>query len=409
MADYGEIRSAKPSSQWFPRTAREFSLNNLERDIREWRSRALSSREYEAQQRAIDSLQLPDAYTPGTQGFNPQTNPGSYIRALLEETSQMPVDLGQEAVRRVEKGIASPEIATRQKSNDRLELDARRRHYLEQMLAAYGAPTEPGVEPESWSVLSAEPRMAMMNYATNARSVLDGAGYRNEIKNSRDTVGVLGPGAPLHTAATWLMSTPRMVYAKGDEVAGAVDPVQAKANAHQNFLNAWNTFSAPVQSLAGVEGGAGYSAWSDAEQARQAMEEPEWNSAAYGAKHAADPREALWSPSDRASVESGLLAQIGSPETGTGSADDGMQYFLRRGVPRRPARWAGAFTDAMLNPIPPNIGAIANAARAGRLARAAGSVLTEFGPDAAFATAGEINDLYTPQRADELLKRLSKP
>lgn len=405
MADYGELRPDRPSGQWFPRTSRDFSLNNLERDVRSWWPAHKARGEYDAQQRSLNDLQVPDAYTPGTQGFNPQTNPGSFIRALIDETSKMPVDMEREARSRAELGF--PEVATRPKTQGRIEMDARRRQYLEQMLAAYGVPTEPGVEPESWQVLPAEPRMAMMNYATNAGSVRDGQGFRDENNSLRDTVGILGPGAPLHTAATWLMSTPRMVYAKGDEVAGAADPAGAKGNAHQNFLNAWNTFAAPVQSLSGES--AKNSAWADARIAQDAMQDPAWNTAAYGVKYAQGPTDANWNPDERAVAEGYMLSRLGSPDTGSGSADDGMQYFMRRGVPRRPARWAGAFTDAMLNPIPPNIGAIAAAARARKLGAAGTALLTEFGPDAAFATAGELGDLYTPQRADQLIPRLANP
>lgn len=368
----------------------------------QWQARNLPAKERAAQQRALESLQLPDAYTPGTQGYNPRTNPGSYIRALIEETDQMPVDLQAEARRRLRwNNIGLPEIATRQKANDRIEMDARRRHYLEKMLAAYGVPTEPGAEPEAWGVLAPEARKAMMNYATNAGSVSGAAGFRDEINNLSESVGVLGPGAPLHTAATWLQSAPRAVYATAELGFGE----GRNPNAMQNLHNAWNTFTAPVQAIAGVDGGT--SAWKDAEAARGTVQDRDWRTAAYGAKYAEDPSDTNWNPYERAGAESFLMSQIGDPQKGTGSADDGMQYFMRQGVARRPARWAGMLTDAFLNPIPPSVGPFLSAVKAGKLGAAALHAGVELGPDLIIAAGGELNDYQAQRHADELLKRLS--
>lgn len=365
----------------------------------QWQARNIPDQERAAQQRALESLQLPDAYTPGTQGFNPRTNPGAYIRALIEETDKMPVDLDAEARARTKLGF--PEILTRQKTNERIEMDARRRHYLEKMLAAYGVPSEPGVEPEAWQVLPEEPRRAMMNYATNAGSVAETAGFRDEIGSMRESVGIIGPGSPLHTAATWLQSAPRAVYATAELGFGE----GKNPNAMQNLHNAWNTFTAPVQAIAGVDGGT--SAWKDAEAARATVQDQDWKTAAYGAKYAENANDANWNPYQRAAGESFLLAQIGDPKKGTGSADDGMQYFMRQGVARRPARWAGMFTDAFLNPIPPSVGPFLSAVKGGRLGAAALHAGVELGPDLAIAGMGELNDYRTQQQADELIKRLT--
>lgn len=367
----------------------------------QWQARNIPAQERAAQQRALESLQLPDAYTPGTQGYNPRTNPGSYIRALIEETDQMPIDIEAEARQRLRLGL--PEIATRPKTPERIAMDARRRRYLEKMLAAYGAPAEPGVEPESWDVVSPEARRAMMNYATNAGSVAESAGFRDEINSLRESVGVLGPGAPLHTAATWLQAFPRVMYATAELGWGKGD----NKNATQNLHNAWNTFTAPVQAIAGVDGGT--SAWKDAEAARETVQDRDWKTAAYGAKYAANANDGNWNPYQRATGEAFLLSQIGDPQKGTGSADDGMQYFMRQGVARRPARWAGMLTDAFLNPIPPNVSPFLSAVKGGRLGAAALHAGAELGPDLIIAAGGELNDYRTQQQADELLKRLSKP
>jgi hypothetical protein len=365
----------------------------------QWQARNIPDQERAAQQRALESLKLPDAYTPGTQGFNPRTNPSAYIRALIEETDKMPVDLQAEARARTNLGF--PEIRTRPKDRARIEMDARRRHYLEKMLAAYGVPSEPGVEPEAWQVLSEEPRKAMMNYATNAGSVAEDAGFRDEIGSMRESVGILGPGSPLHTAGTWMQSLPRAVYATAELGWGE----GKNKNAMQNLHNAWNTFTAPVQAIAGVDGGT--SAWKDADIAKETVQDQDWKTAAYGAKYAEDPADTNWNPYQRAAGESFLLSQIGDPQKGTGSADDGMQFFMRGGVPRRPARWAGMLTDAFLNPVPPSVGPFLSAVKAGRLGAAAVHAGVELGPDLLVAGAGELNDYQANQQADELIKRLS--
>jgi hypothetical protein len=173
----------------------------------------------------------------------------------------------------------------------------------------------------------------------------------------------------------------------------------------QNLHNAWNTFTAPAQAIAGVDGGT--SAWKDADIAKETVQDQDWKTAAYGAKYAEDPADTNWNPYQRAAGESFLLSQIGDPQKGTGSADDGMQYFMRGGVPRRPARWAGMLTDAFLNPVPPSVSPFLSAVKAGRLGAAAVHAGVELGPDLLVAGAGELNDYQAKQQADELIKRLS--
>lgn len=392
-----EIRAGRKKS-WFPRSSRNFSLANIEQDIWDWGYQREADQRDAQEAAALASL--PDPEVNHAEGsaryrFDPQRDPGGYIRALVEETN---------AVKRPDPRDQPPQFGRvlsplhRRKTTGQEDNDARQRYFMDQLLAAYGRPEQPNVPPASWDALT-DPQLQMdlMAYA------MDKDGYRANLSDPEEYTGVLGPGSGLGTAMTWSMAFPAMGY-------GAVGMAQGDEGAGERFTRALNTATAPGQFLAGAAGyapepQAGHSAWKDMSDAREQLT-PHWTE---GLKY--EPGE--FGP--RVTDESNAFAQ--SMESQMGRMEEGEQFFQRQGLPKTAARYLGAATDALGNPLF-NFSGVGSALKSMKALPIATQALYELGPDMAMATAITGGEYLAEQRAererqhqermDRLIGRLGK-
>lgn len=370
-----EIRAGRKKS-WFPRSSRNFSLANIEQDIWDWGYQREADQRDAQEAAALASL--PDPNVNHAEGsaryrFDPQRDPGGYIRALVEETN---------AVRRGDPqfGRFGPQLVHRNKTPGQLDNDARQRYFMDQVLAAYGRPEQPNVPPTSWGSLPEDMQMDMMAYA------MDKEGYRSTLSDPEEYTGVLGPGSGLGTAMTWSMAFPAMGY-------GAVGMAQGDDGADERFTRALNTATAPGQFLAAAAGYApepqpGHSAWKDQADTRGKWNNAHWTEGLQYAPNESGPRAA------------DLVKDFAqSQESQAGRMEEGAEFFERQGVPKTAARFAGAATDALANPLF-NFSGVGSALKSMKALPVATQALYEFGPDMAIATGLTVGEYLAAQQEE---------
>lgn len=330
-------------------------------------------------------------------------DPGEYIRALIEQSEGIQAE--------TPPSWTKPGLFSRWKMPNAMQADAQQEYVFDQLLAAYGAPTQPGVIPERWSGLPDEMQSTLMAYATDAD------GFRTAIKSKDEWTGVLGEGSPLNTAMTWAQSLPSMAYGAGQGLANATDYVVSSATggipgtqypkAGERFQTALDTFTAPGQELARV---AGYgpqrneSVWTAMRDARKrndadvvpfAANRVFYEPSAYGPR-GADRKH--WS-------------DLSDEVQQTGKQLDGIQYLTEAQVPGYVAYPLGMFMDDLLNPFLDAPG-MRSAIRSGSGSQLARRAAVEFGPSQALMGTAAVGQAVGQSRQqaeiDKMLQRLAE-
>lgn len=346
-------------------------------------------------------------YHPELRGMlDANDDPGAVIRAMMADAKAKAVP--QEPPSFLQRVGGPPAAAayrfltTRDKLPGRAQADAERQHFVEGMLDVYGRP-EDGREPSAWARLPEDVVSDMRNYASNKD------GFRNNITNPSEQTGFLGPGSPLNTASTWMMSMPNMAYqgshllanAVANEVetagnAGKRQPrpagggVKTNAQAANDLVDATGTFMAPMTSLLGID--TPPTAWSRAADARKAMDE--------------NPETDPFRPDARAKQQyaADVESMAGRQGDGEGLLTD---YGVDKLIGRIPTRIMGMTMDSILNPWYDGK-SIIQAARAGKMGQATMGLALEHGPDALAAGAVTYAEQLEADRQKQLLKRLEE-
>lgn len=292
-----------------------------------------------------------------------QSDPGELIRRLAAEVDRLPTPPERSMLRDF---YEHPGFLThRKKTPERLKADAQRQAFFDKLLDAYG----PDVR--QWQVLPEQLQSQMAYYRDDAD------GFRSGMKSAYEPTGVMGAGSGLRAGVTWMQSVPGMAYAGSEMLANRVsDAVDAgygrpasgsyaNPNPEREFVQQFNTFTAPLQTASDVSDD--YSAWSKQRAARQAFPE-DW--------------QVLEPPRDLASAAEVAAAPI--PE--------GEKLLERYGVPKTPARVWGAVMDDTLNPFWEGR-AIRRLARSGNMPAALGKLAVEHAPGMGMAGMASLDDL----------------
>lgn len=366
--------SSGTSGAWFPRTRRNFSLSNIEQDIWDWSANRRAAQEDARAQAAIQSpVQRQITSDSPTYGINPEKSPGEFIAALVQEAK------GAQAA---DPRLVSPHPLRRLKTDERMQTDAQRKYFFDNMLAAYPVGADGSAHP-MWQGMPEQMQVDLDAYAK------DRDGYRSQTTDPQEYAGVMGSGSAVGDTMAWSHAFPRMLYGVGDMVANAVDPAQQ--GGAEDFMHALNTATAPGQAMAASLGyasdpQAGHSAWSDARQHRQQADAQE------GFYQSFEPNP--YGPTLQDADRYGRLTE----ELNAASRGGGKEYYERRGLPEGASKLLGALTDDIYNPFL-DIPGITAASQARKFLPVARAAAFEVGPGLGMAGAEE---------GLSLLERLSK-
>jgi hypothetical protein len=303
-----------------------------------------------------------------------EADPGEYLRRLASETTSA-VTTGPQAVG------WSP--FDRPKSSERSLDDARRSHFYERAMDAYGRPTvepmgplgkSPFQEPEGWAKLPPPLREELSKYAQGG----------DTLRSPWESTGIIGPGSLVGDALTMLSGTSGAAYAASEGLGNAAgDATGAALGAGRggyvtspeenwkNFDRAASTFAYPISKAGEYLGiGSDQSVFSE----RQAMRDNA------NALAAVDPnRDTRWlydtapSREQQDNLEMQLAVKSGEDLLTDYKADELIGRIGAAGV--------GAVMDAMTNPLVPDLPGIKAAARAGKMGQAWLGLGAEFGLD----------------------------
>ena len=350
---------------------------------------------------ALRALEVPerDVQTDSPTYRVSPSNPGDYIRALVEQSKSVQTERPPD--------WSKPGLFTRWKMPNAMQADAQQAYVFDQLLAAYGAPTHPGEIPERWSGLSPDMQKTLMAYATDAD------GFRTAIRSKDESTGVLGSGSPVNAAMTWLQSLPSMAYGAGQGLANATDYVVSTATggipgtqypkAGERFQTALDTFTAPGQEIArriGYGPERNESVWTAMEDARRENDAnvvPFTEDRVFYEPSAYGPRGA-----DRKHS-----ADLSDEVQRTSKQLDGSQYLLEANIPPSVAYPLGMAMDDMLNPLfnRPGFQQAIKSNSLGKLARRAAE---EFAPGQALLGISAAAQYRQQAEIDKMLQRLAE-
>lgn len=298
-----------------------------------------------------------------------------FIRSLIEEARTMKTKPlpGTLSLAWHHPGVAAHGVDTQAEWDD----DQRRAHVLKRLSAKYPGGT--GLNNPGW-------RREMLRYELGELPDIDSPYHRrgSEVKgyglgaNAHNFFrGAMSPGAPLHNWVQYMGAFPSMAYSLSGMAANSVDPdAPYDPDAKKRWDSSFNTAFAYLPEAAGLVP-KGTKTYADvAEEARHARGMFPWDVTHHGKGGREEYTSAM--QSEAAAAASDLYT-------------DGTEHYMRQGMPRLPALFAGALSDSMLDPYS-GWAAAGQAARQGRAALAAWNLAKEWGVGQAAAGLAASQD-----------------